>query len=137
MYNLFLDDERNPNEFLKDLLAWVVVRNYNEFVTVVTERGLPGFVSFDHDLAEEHYASDDCSQFKHRTGLDCAKWLINHCLKTNQDLPKWQVHSMNPVGRLNIKHRLQDFPRIKAHYESANKGSEGENDAGNPCRTTS
>ena len=58
-YNLFLDDVRIPTH-----VTWVeipknqhysVVRNYNEFVDLITLRGLPKFVCYDHDLADCHY----------------------------------------------------------------------------------
>ena len=102
-YNLFLDDTRNPNGFLDDLRTWMVVRNYNQFVDIITKQGLPEFISFDHDLADEHYDTlVDCDKFKEKTGYDCAKWLIEYCMKMDEPLPKWQVHSMNPVGRINI-----------------------------------
>lgn len=102
-YNLFLDDERHPNAFLNDVRAWVVVRNYNQFVETIRKQGLPKFISFDHDLADEHYVqSVDYGKFKEKTGYECARWLIEHCMTTKQPLPDWQVHSMNPVGRVNI-----------------------------------
>ncbi len=99
-YNLFLDDSRDANRFLHDLRTWVTVRSYREFVETITEFGLPDFVSFDHDLADE-----DCGKtnnFKERTGYDCAIWLMQYCMRTSQPLPEWQVHSMNPVGKANI-----------------------------------
>lgn len=109
-YNLFLDDCREPNKFLNDIRAWVVVRNYSDFVKTVTERGLPDFISYDHDLADEHYVqSVDYTKFKEKTGYDCALWLINYCQKTKNPLPNWQVHSMNPVGRININDLLIKF----------------------------
>lgn len=68
-YKLFLDDIRNPTECSlymykrigKENLSyldedWVVVRNYSEFIGAIFDRGLPNLVSFDHDLAHEHYA---------------------------------------------------------------------------------
>jgi hypothetical protein len=108
-YNLFLDDVRDPNKTFMDVLTWVVVKNYNEFVYTITQRGLPGFISFDHDLANEHYESNDSTKFTSKTGYDCAKWLVEYCVKTKQKLPHWQVHSMNPVGRSNIKQLLMRF----------------------------
>ena len=102
-YNLFLDDLRDPNLFLNDTKTWVVVRTYNQFVETITKQGLPNFISFDHDLADEHYEGIvDYDNYKEKTGYDCAKWLVEYCMKTNQSLPEWQVHSMNPVGRINI-----------------------------------
>ena len=91
-YKLFLDDERNPFHvaWVKGHFPgpWVVVRNYDQFVKEVTERGLPAHVSFDHDLADEHYRKSmydpdkhysnyyTDGTFKEKTGFDCAKWLV-------------------------------------------------------------
>ena len=106
-YNLFLDDVRDPNKFLNDLRTWVVVRNYDQFVDTITNKGLPDFVSFDHDLEISHYGINlgDIKQLE-RTGYDCAKWLIEYCMKTSQPLPNFQIHSMNPVGTINISQLL-------------------------------
>ena len=57
-YYLFLDDERYPKQVTwvnLPLVDWVIVRNYNEFVKKIEEDGMPVFISFDHDLADEHY----------------------------------------------------------------------------------
>jgi hypothetical protein len=110
-YNLFLDDTREPHKFLNDYIrAWSVVRTYSQFCNIITEQGLPGFISFDHDLADEHYVqSVDYTKFKEKTGYDCALWLINYCQRTKKPLPNWQVHSMNPVGRVNINDLLIKF----------------------------
>jgi hypothetical protein len=112
-YNLFLDDTRDPNTFLNDTRTWVVVRNYNQFVEIITKQGLPEFISFDHDLADEHYGKIiDYDNFQEKTGYDCAKWLIEYCMKMDQPLPEWQIHSMNPVGKINI-HMLLTLYRDK------------------------
>ena len=125
---MFLDDNRDPNRFLHDLRTWVVVRSYREFVDIVTEFGIPIFVSFDHDLAEEHYPTEGpivegdprigkitlpYDKFKEKTGYDCAVWLVQHCMKMSEPLPKWQVHSMNPVGRANITKVLEMAQKIE------------------------
>jgi hypothetical protein len=129
-YTLFLDDERSPNqvtwaEFPRNQL--VVVRNYDQFVAHVTEHGLPGFVCFDHDLADQHYAAmlketaadkqftfwmpgdDESSGLNitfdygsEKTGYDCAKWLVDYCADRNLKFPQFVIHSMNPVGKERI-----------------------------------
>lgn len=129
--NLFLDDFRNPIEcvsYTKDVsysqLEWVVVRSHNEFVHVITEhfeehKKLPNLISFDHDLAEEHYDDsmytgryDDLySQFKEKTGFDSAKWLVDFCIDNKLFLPQFKVHSMNPAGKKNIISLLEQFAR--------------------------
>ena len=62
---LFLDDIRNPSDvgnYIRASLAelfskenWIIVRNYKEFCNYIEKKGVPNVVSFDHDLADEHY----------------------------------------------------------------------------------
>lgn len=119
-YNLFLDDVRD-SYFLHDTRTWTTVRNYNDFVKIIKERGLPKFISFDHDLATEHYPIFEeninfgkpyeipYAKYKEKTGYDCAKWLVEYCLDNKLTLPDFQVHSMNPVGKENIRKLLIGF----------------------------
>ena len=65
MYNLFLDDIRDPQTsvFLRNQdfyrnTKWVVVRSHDEFVSYITHNGMPDLISFDHDLADEHYGTN-------------------------------------------------------------------------------
>ena len=118
-YNLFLDDVRLPNH-----VTWVdipkdqhysVVRNYQEFVDLITLRGLPKFVTYDHDLADSHYGDglrgDDINynKYKEKTGYDCAKWLVNECMKKGIKHPPYMCHSMNPVGKQNIINYIESY----------------------------
>ncbi len=113
-YNLFLDDFRNPM-CLRITLTWEIVRNYKGFVKIIEERGLPQLISFDHDLCLEDINKQN--DFKEKTGYDCAVWLIEYCMRTNQKLPKWQVHSLNPVGRSNIQSILENFEKKEEFNE--------------------
>lgn len=89
------------------LEEWVIARNYSEFITLVTFKGLPDIVSFDHDLAFEHYDGGEQERgYEEETGADCAKWLVNYCNENSLDLPECWIHSMNPVGAENIKNIL-------------------------------
>jgi len=127
-YNLFLDDIRTPQSayfyakfepFVKE--DWVIVRNYNEFINCINENGLPDFIAFDHDLATDHYNVDfndwvDYSSEQlgvEETGYDCAKWLVDFCIDTDQKLPKFFCHSMNPTGRENINALLNNFIKFQ------------------------
>lgn len=123
-YNLFLDDERLPDTVaryassaeLRKLYGnkeWVIVRNYPDFVSYIEKNGIPGLISFDHDLAEKMYLkhlangemkynATDFEDPHNRTGYHCAKWLIDYCMDTKRILPEILVHSMNPVGKENI-----------------------------------
>jgi len=121
-YYLFLDDVRDPNKFLKSIRTWVIARDYKEFVNIITRDGLPEFISFDHDLAFEHYPLNDPQQngttipyndYTEKTGYHCAKWLIEYCMDIKKPLPKFQVHSMNSVGSANIKQLLNRFNEVR------------------------
>ena len=125
MYNLFLDDLRNPqtSEFLRNQdfyrnTKWVIVRNYDEFVSYITHNGMPDLISFDHDLADEHYGMQDnldemdYAMFEEKTGYHCAKWLIEYCMDNNVSPPDYLVHSMNTVGTLNIKYLIENYKRF-------------------------
>lgn len=122
MYKLYLDDYRNPTDTFKTTKnsEWVIVRSYDAFVSTITARGLPLTVSFDHDLADEHYPNRetegqpiDYNSHSEKTGLHAASWLIEYCLMHNRELPECHVHSANPVGRKNIQMLLLSWDRIK------------------------
>lgn len=130
-YNLFLDDFRMPEDCSKYMplptiyskLEWVIVRNYEEFVNFISKNGLPDMISFDHDLADEHYSQDMYSgnevydknyeKFTEKTGYDCAKWLVSHCMDFDVDLPEYIVHSMNPAGGKNIWEYLEGYRKFR------------------------
>jgi hypothetical protein len=121
---LFLDDNRNPYDVFKTTINpiyednnWVVVKNYNQFVEYIQQNGLPEVISFDHDLSFDHYTEDNqkgdlnYDDFKEKTGYHCGVWLIEYCTKMNLKLPKYFVHSMNPVGSKNIENLLSSFDK--------------------------
>lgn len=115
---LFLDDYRKPRDCIQYMYQrigvknteymedWIIVKNYDEFVKAVSEFSDEiEVISFDHDLADEHYIMEtdpDYSNYKERTGLDCAKWLLDFYKEKDKNLPRIYVHSMNPVGTDNI-----------------------------------
>lgn len=120
---LWLDDIRDPsklqfnNYIRKNIcldceITWV--KNYDEFVEWIQKNGLPDIISFDHDLADEHYEyiSEEKyhqREYKEKTGYDCAKWLVDYCIDNSLQLPKFTVHSQNPVGAKNINSYLTNF----------------------------
>ena len=123
-YNLFLDDIRYPmttKHVTLPNLEWKIVRSYNDFVKTINENGLPSYIAFDHDLAYEHYQHGhetgfqkfDYSNVKEKTGYDCAKFLVEYCIKLNLDVPKYIVHSMNPVGKENIISLLESYKKSR------------------------
>ena len=110
-YYLFLDDERLPQSVTwVDLPAppeWVIARTYTQFVAIIQKQGMPAFVTFDHDLDSESGVVD-----AHKTGMDCARWLVEHCMDTGEVLPAYQVHSYNSVGKQNILGLLDGYARF-------------------------
>lgn len=113
---IWIDDERNPHSDVWNSVAtnkkyvqgdptivWLV--NYREFRnwldTAVhdTEVLWPTLVCFDHDLGEE------------KTGFDCAKYLVEVCMKHNLRLPAYTCHSSNPAGRENILSYLNSYKK--------------------------
>ncbi len=103
-YKLYLDDIRTPDDHKK----WVIARNYDEFVAIIKEKGTPDYISFDHDLADEHYGGD---YSKEKTGMDCAKWLIQEDIVVEN----FNVHSANPVGAENIRSLLNNWIQFKKY----------------------
>ena len=120
-YNIFLDDIRVPTDVIWANIPadqhYSVVRNYKEFVDLITLRGLPKFVCYDHDLADCHYGDGlsndqiDYNKYQEKTGYDCAKWLVNYCMQKNEKHPPYVVHSMNPIGKLNIESYINSYNR--------------------------
>ena len=88
---LYLDDLRSTPE------GFERVYSYTEFVAYLEHKGLPDFISFDHDLGEEF------------SGYDCAKYLVDYCLDHQLPLSDFAVHSQNPVGKENIERLLNNF----------------------------
>jgi len=119
---LYLDDIRTPKTE-----GWDIVRSYDDFVSYIELNGVPDEISFDHDLSREHtkYYFDNGGhdnppdplgvEFSEKTGYDAAKWLCDYCWMNGIPLPKWNVHSANPVGSDNIKFLLNNFEK-KLNY---------------------
>lgn len=128
-YKLFLDDMRtvlglslyNSNPIYKED-GWKLVKNYDEFVSTIMEFGMPDFISFDHDLADIHYSAKpgeeiDYSKYTEKTGYECAKWLVDHCMDNNLDVPEYRVHSMNQTGKRNIIYYLENYKRYRLRID--------------------
>ena len=120
-YSLFLDDTRTPEAVTWVQLPrgpWVVVRSYAEFVRIVEERGLPAYVSFDHDLADDRQSTPAIGTTAPfgggRTGADCALWLAERCVAASAPLPGYGIHSMNPIGQALIASIMETARKVIA-----------------------
>jgi hypothetical protein len=120
---LYLDDVRTPTDTIPGYDPWVVVRNHQEFVDYITQNPIPDLISFDHDLGKEHvddyfnqlaqkgYQIPDYESYKEKTGLDSARFLVDHIQKNNLVLKRVSVHSHNPVGAANIHSFINGFKK--------------------------
>ncbi len=117
MIKIYLDDVRTPTED-----GWIIVRDYDEFVSTVNDIKLKNIsvFSLDHDLGDEamtEYYSNvrrsnklDYSNIKNeKTGMDCCKYLTDKCLDEYCKLPQVFIHSANPVGAANMMNYLNNF----------------------------
>lgn len=120
-YNLFLDDTHGPKDLWGStknpdyaVYNWVIVKDYDEFVAYIEEKGIPNQVSFDHNLDEEHEESVGkrkipYDKFVHKTGYDCILWLIGYCIDNQLTLPKCKVHCKPGSGKNNIEEVIAKF----------------------------
>lgn len=121
---IYLDDVRTPI----DVDNWVVVRNYDEFVTKVTEIGLKNIelISLDHDLGDtamkewhtnvvENYTIN-YDNIVEKTGYDCAKWLVEQWMN-GYPVIKVYTHSANAIGSANIMGYINNFKHIHGYEQ--------------------
>jgi hypothetical protein len=120
---LYLDDQRTPTVTIPGYEPWYVVRNYDQFVEWISSNGIPDLVSFDHDLAKEHiddyfkqklqigWQQPDYESYKEKTGLDCARWLVEFSQNSGKRINAVSVHSHNPVGATNIQSLINGFKK--------------------------
>ena len=130
---LWLDDVRNPVE--RDWLVFspigrdvdvVWVKSYFEFTTWIEKNGLPDAICFDHDLGEDESIERVKRGLSKRqvrilkkeakSGMDCAKWLVEYCIDNKLSLPKYNIQSANPVGKENIDSLLKNFTKRNTQH---------------------
>lgn len=108
-YNLFIDDERNPEDVTWALYntgyehrRWVIARSFSDVVMIIRGYGMPNFVSFDHDLGQDE-----------PTGHDITKQLVEWDMGDKRyPFPAdfdFYVHSQNPIGKANIEGLLNNY----------------------------
>lgn len=97
---LFLDDERYPPSTPPSCGGeWIIARSCAAAMDLVSQRGMPTVVSFDHDLGIG------------LSGYDFANWLVWQDID-HHTLPagfSFLVHSQNPIGAANIHHLLSNY----------------------------
>ena len=99
-WNLFIDDERMPPE---DGRTWVIARTHAQAMVEIIDRGMPSYISFDHDLGEN------------KTGYDTVKEIVAMDMDATDEKYKFPadfdfyVHSQNPIGKENIESYLNNY----------------------------
>lgn len=96
-YRLFIDDERMPPD---DGNQWVIARTSGEAIDILHERGVPSFISFDHDLGGD----DKAIPYVHA--------LFDYVMDHRTVMPSgfaYYVHSQNPIGAGNIQGKMEGF----------------------------
>lgn len=89
-------------------------------MNIITAKGIPTRIAFDHDLAIEHYkAAIEKGQREHteinyddyvdKTGMDCVKWLVEYCSTRGLAFPEYYLHTMNQAGAQNMKSYIQSY----------------------------
>lgn len=93
-WHLFLDDERSPESVDWSGKTVEIARSSGEAIALLDSKGLPGFISFDHDLG-----GDD-------TGMKVMWHLIYGDMDGKwdiSDIQQVQLHTANVVGRKNLE----------------------------------
>lgn len=115
---IYLDDLRTPID-----ADWVVVRSYDEFVQTVSKIGLKNIlmISLDHDLGDSAMKewhsnttinySINYDNITEKTGMDCAKWLVEQWLNGNP-VCEVRVHSANAVGSANMMGYINNYRHV-------------------------
>ena len=90
---VFLDDLRDPPP------GATLCRTAHQAIRLI-ESGVVARISFDHDLGTE------------LTGYDVAKLVERLVAEGKIAMPRWHVHSANPVGRSNIEAAMRSAERF-------------------------
>jgi hypothetical protein len=127
-YRIYLDDVRTPI----DIDNWVIVRNYDEFVNKINEIGLANIelISLDHDLGDSaieewhtnvyHNYTLDYNNITEKTGMDCAKWLVEKWLD-GKPVCKVMIHSANAIGSANMMGLINNYRHIHRLPQDCNR----------------
>lgn len=97
---MFLDDLRDAEKYYPNA-GFITLRTYYDAVEYVKKHGVPVFISFDHDLADD--------VIDEKTGYSFAKFIIDYIIDNElKCVFDYVVHSANPVGKENIECYLRN-----------------------------
>ncbi len=106
---LFLDDQCDGHSTLRP--TWAIgydkkVKTAQEAIDLLAT-GLVTHVSLDHDLGDPAITG---------TGYDVAKWIEEAAFLKKIPQLTWEIHSMNPVGKRNMRDALMSADRYWARH---------------------
>ncbi len=101
-WQLFLDDQWDDEETpdRHPPAGFIPARSSSEAIRLTQEKGLPSFISFDHDLSGE----DDAMEY--------LRWIIQAYYE--EPVPGFTVHSANPVGKANIIAKMNSWKKSQS-----------------------
>lgn len=118
MTKIYLDDVRTPVDN-----TWTAVRNYEEFISMITSIGLENIeiISLDHDLGDSAMKEwlhgvvrnyqINYDNITEKTGMDCAKWLVRQWMD-GAPVVDVVVHSANAIGSANMMGYINNYRHI-------------------------
>ena len=106
---IFIDDMRFPKaDIYEDFDDIFIYRNYKDSIKALNflkDKDYEIYMSLDHDLGED------------KTGYDIAKYIVEN----NINIGGFNIHSMNVVGRKNIRDLLTHYGykeiELQSYYE--------------------
>ena len=92
MYKIFFDDLRTVDMVYKNPEDWdfEVIRNIDDFKNTILDKGVPEFISFDHDLGK-----DDNGNVV--DAYQALKWMVFD-LELDLRNMDYKIHSANPLA---------------------------------------
>lgn len=90
---LFVDDIRNPPDD-----SWHLARSSEEAIKMC-QAVWPSELALDHDLGGEDRIMDFLKSLQE--------------MSEDKPIPKWKIHSANPVGRKNIKSFMMSWEKSR------------------------
>jgi hypothetical protein len=96
-WNLWLDDQAFELKERKAPAGFLPASSVQEAQRFINVLGLPEFMDLDHDLGKDG------------TAMDFLKWLVEKY--PDGPVPGYNVHSENPIGKLNIYSYIKSWKK--------------------------
>lgn len=101
-WKLWLDDQYDEPEmpFRHPPKGFTPAKSSGEAMILIKNKGIPSFISFDHDLGGDDNA------------VSFITWMSNSYY--SHAVPDYQIHSANPVGALNIRSKMDSWQKSQS-----------------------